>query len=85
MSFNYRPAYTGGCMTAINWLSFFQHLVPIALLAIANMIHTVHIVRLKHRITRLENVNATKDWIKAIEDGESLSDLSYMKQDGFLK
>lgn len=72
-------------MTAIKWMSFVQHLVPIALLAIANMIHTVHIVRLRDRITKLENVHTTKEWIEAIENGTSLSDLSYMKQDGLLK
>lgn len=37
------------------------------------------------RINDLENVNHIKAWLKAIEDGESPSDLAYMREKGFLK
>ena len=37
------------------------------------------------RINDLENIQHTKAWLKAIEDGESPSDLAYMREKGFLK
>lgn len=37
------------------------------------------------RLRTLEQVEFTRVWIKALEDGESLSDMAYMKEKGFLK
>lgn len=37
------------------------------------------------RVTNIEQAEHTKAWLKAIEDGESLSDIAYMKEKGFLK
>ncbi len=37
------------------------------------------------RLRAIEHVHYIREWLKAIEDGESTSDLAYMKQKGFLK
>jgi len=41
--------------------------------------------KLNRRVTALEEVHFIRQWLKAIEEGESMSDMSYMKQKGFLK
>lgn len=54
-------------------------------LGITSIIQTFWIARLSDRIREIQNAMFLKDWIKALEDGESLSDIAYMKEKGFLK
>lgn len=64
---------------------FFVVTLPIIFLGITNIIQTFWIARLSDRIRETQNAMFLKDWIKALEDGESLSDIAYMKEKGFLK
>jgi hypothetical protein len=64
---------------------FFIVTLPIMFLGITSIIQTFWIARLSDRIREIQNAMFLKDWIKALEDGESLSDIAYMKEKGFLK
>lgn len=65
-------------------MTFFQCL-PWIFLSGTSMIQTWHIRKLTQRIANLEYTHTLKDWTEAINQGESLSDLAYMKQKGFLR
>lgn len=65
-------------------MNFFQCL-PWIFLSAASMIQTWHIKRLTERIDDLEYTLTLKDLTEYIHRGESPSDLSYMKEKGFLK
>jgi hypothetical protein len=65
-------------------MTFFEAL-PSILLSIAVVSQARWISNLSGRINKLERVNATKQWLDAIESGESPSDLAYMREKGFLK
>lgn len=41
--------------------------------------------KMSQRVTALETVYYTKQWLSAIEAGESPSDMAYMRERGFLK
>lgn len=65
-------------------MTFFQCL-PWIFLSVASMIQTLYIRKLSERISDLEHTLTLKDWTEAINRGESLSDIAYMQQKGFLK
>ncbi len=65
--------------------SFFFHTIPIILNSTSIVILGVWFRKLSNRIDAIENATYIRDWLQAIQDGESASDLAYMKQKGFLK
>ena len=42
-------------------------------------------INLSARIQAIEHAHYMREWLSAIESGESPSDMAYMKQKGFLK
>ena len=65
-------------------------LISLNALAIgANTIWIVALMRrylkLSGRVKAIESVVYLREWLQAVEDGESPSDMAYMKQKGFLK
>lgn len=78
MSLHYRSTATGGRMT------FFQCL-PIILLAFNGMFLAYWISRVSSRVATLEHALRMRDWLDAINSGESPSDLAYMLDKGYLK
>lgn len=65
-------------------MNFFQCL-PWIFLSAASMIQTWYIKKLSERIGDLEYTLTLKDWTEAINRGESLSDIAYLKQKGFIR
>lgn len=59
--------------------------LSITLLSICVIIQSYWMAQLSKRILKLETVQVFKDWLSAIEAGESPSDLAYMREKGFLK
>ena len=54
-------------------------------LAICCIIQSFWLSRLSRRIRMLEHASFLRGWLQAVEDGEILSDMAYMKEKGFLK
>jgi hypothetical protein len=65
-------------------MTFFECL-PIMLLSINCIGLSYWISKLSSRISDLERALKLKEWIEAISNGESPSDLAYMQERGFLK
>lgn len=64
----------------IFWLSF-----SILCLGITCIIQTFWLRGLSKRLSMIEHASFLRAWLEAIEDNESLSDMAYMKEKGFLK
>lgn len=60
-------------------------IIPIILLSFNCVALAYWISKLQERIFRLEQTLELRDWLGAISSGETLSDLAYMKEKGFLK
>ncbi len=69
----------------MNWCHFLSHTVPIILNSISIVILGVWFRRISNRLDAIENVFYIRQWLQSIQDGESMSDLAYMKEKGFLK
>jgi hypothetical protein len=65
-------------------MTFFQCL-PIMILAINCMGLAYWISKISSRLNNLEHALKMKDWIEAISNGESPSDMDYIFQKGFIK
>ena len=65
-------------------MTFFACL-PTIMLAINSVFLAYWINKLSSRITNLEHKLNIKEWLEAIENGESPSDMAYLFQKGFLK
>jgi hypothetical protein len=57
----------------------------IVCLSITCILQAWWLSKLASRVTQLEHATFLRDWLKVIEDGESMSDMAYMKEKGFLK
>ncbi len=68
----------------MNWVYFGLN-VSIVFTNISLVLMAWQCRKLTKRIATIEQVSYLRDWIKSIEDGESLSDIAYMKEKGFLK
>jgi len=69
----------------MSWHSFLAHTIPIILNSTSIVILGVWFRRLSNRIDAIENAAYIRQWLESIQSGESLSDLAYMKEKGFLK
>lgn len=69
----------------MNWWHFLSHTVPIIFNSVTIIILGVWFRRLSNRIDSIENAAYIRQWLQSIQDGESVSDLAYMKEKGFLK
>lgn len=67
------------------WRMTFFEVVSIMLLSINCIGLSYQIGRLSSRVSDLERTLKLKQWIDTINNGESLSDLAYMQEKGFLK
>ena len=65
-------------------MTFFTCL-PWIFLSATSMIQTWYIKKLSERIDDLEHATRMKNWIEAINNGESPSDMAYMREKGYLK
>lgn len=65
-------------------MTFFECL-PVMLLSINCIGLSYWISRLSSRVSELERTLKLKQWIEAINSGESLSDMAYMQEKGFLR
>lgn len=65
-------------------MTFFQCL-PLILLSFNGMFLAYWISKVSSRLTDLEHALRMKDWIEAINCGESPSDMAYMFEKGYLK
>ena len=54
-------------------------------LAICCIIQSIWLRDHAKRISKLEQIIFIRKWLEAAENGESFSDLAYMKEKGFLK
>ena len=68
----------------MNWFPFLLN-ISLIITNISIVIVAFQIRGVLKRLRTLEQVEFTRVWIKALEDGESLSDIAYMKEKGFLK
>lgn len=66
-------------------LHFFSVTIPIILLAATSIIQTWWIARLSDHIREIEGALFLRQWIDAVNSGESVSDMAYMREKGFLK
>ena len=64
---------------------FFFVTLPIVFLGATSIIQTWWISRLSDRIREIQTALFLKDWIEAINNGESPSDIAYMREKGFIK
>lgn len=65
-------------------MTFWQCL-PVMLLAINSMGLSYWISKVSSRLNNLEHALKMKDWLEAINNGESPSDMAYMLQKGFIR
>jgi len=63
----------------------FWQCFPIMLLSINCMGLAWWICKVSSRLTDLEHAIKMKEWIEAISNGESPSDMAYMLEKGYLK
>ncbi len=82
MSPHYRPTNTGGRMS---WYPFLSHTIPIVLNSASIIMLTLWYRKLEKRLKDIENALYIRQWLQAIQDGESPSDLAYMREKGFLR
>lgn len=71
-------------MTATFW-HFILFTTPVITLAATSMLQTWQIVKLSEKINEINRAVHLKNWIEAINNGESPSDIAYMREKGFLK
>lgn len=64
---------------------FFTVTLPILSLGITSIMQTWQIHKLSERIRDIQNALALREWLDAINRGESPSDMAYMREKGFLK
>lgn len=64
---------------------FFFVTLPIACLGITSIMQTWQISKLSDRIREVQHALFLKQWLDAIDRGESPSDMAYMHEKGFLK
>jgi len=64
---------------------FFTVTLPILSLGITSIMQTWQIHKLSERIRDIQNALALREWIDAINNGESASDIAYLREKGILK
>lgn len=69
----------------MNWFYFFSHTLPIIMNSFSIILIAFWLRNLSQRMMMIEHASYLRAWIESIEDGESLSDMAYMKEKGFLK
>jgi len=69
----------------MSWYPFLSHTIPIVLNSASIIMLTLWYRKLEKRLKDIENALYIRQWLQAIQDGESPSDLAYMREKGFLR